>query len=201
MITDRTQSDVTNLNIDSSTASKGAYNYTDLNRVESKVKELNDLLVSYNYMSALTTKLNWAITDKFNVNDSTRYLNNIKAIRNALATYTTTPQVPSTMAYLTYQKANDIEKILVDIEVLLISMENWFVYSGVANSGQNRVWQNRFRHFYTYPDYSTGDYVLTEELQELTTENGQQLEITTGMYVDESGKQIVTEDNDEWEVE
>ena len=153
MITDRTQSDVTNLNIDSSTASKGAYNYTDLNRVEAKVKELNDLLVSYNYMSALTTKLNWAITDKFNVNDSTRYLNNIKAIRNALATYTTTPQVPSTMANLTYQKANDIEKILVDIEHLLISMENWFVYSGVANSGQNRVWQNRFRHFFSYPNY------------------------------------------------
>ena len=201
MITDRTLSDVTNVDINSSTVSKGAYNYTDLNRVESKVKELNDLLVTYNYMSALTTKLDWSMTDKFNVNDGTRYLNNVKAIRQALATYETTPETPSTMANLTYEQANDIEKILVDIEVLLISMENWFVYSGVANSGQNRVWQNRFRHFFTYPDYSTGDYVLTEELQELTTENGQQLEITTGMYADENEKQIITESGYEWEVE
>lgn len=151
MITDRTLSDVTNVDINSSTVSKGAYNYTDLNRVESKVKELNDLLVTYNYMSALTTKLDWSMTDKFNVNDGTRYLNNVKAIRQALATYETTPETPSTMANLTYQDANDIEKILVDIEHLLISMENWFVYSGVANSGQNRVWQNRFRQLFDNP--------------------------------------------------
>ena len=26
-------------------------------------------------------------------------------------------------------------------------MRNWFVYSGVANSGQSRVWQNRFRRY------------------------------------------------------
>ena len=51
----------------------------------------------------------------------------------------------------TYEEANDIEKILVDIENLIISMGNWFVYSGVSRSGQNRLWQNRFRHFFAYP--------------------------------------------------
>ena len=58
------------------------------------------------------------------------------------------------MSLLTYEQANDIEKILVDIETLVISMQNWFVYSGVSKSGQSRPWQNRFRHFYTYPYYS-----------------------------------------------
>ena len=200
MITDRTQADVNSLDIDSTTPSTGAYNYTDLNRVESKVKELNDLLATYSYMSALTTKLDWSVTDKFNQTNATRYLNNVRAIRSALATYSTTPLVPSTMVNLTYEQANDIEKILVDIENLLISMENWFVYSGVSNSGQRRLWQNRFRHFFTYPSYG-GDYILTEQDTELTTESGEPLEVTIGMYVDESNNQIITEDGNEWEVE
>lgn len=128
-------------------------------------------------MSSLTTKLDWSMTDFFTVADSTRYLNNVKAIRNALARYSTTPQVPSTMNHLTYQSANNIEQILLDIEHLLISMENWFVYSGVANAGQNRVWQNRFRHFFAYPDYSGGNYLTTEQGDVLTTESGEDLEV------------------------
>lgn len=175
MITNRTQSDVNNIDINSTTPSKGAYNYTDLNRVETKVKELNDLLVSYSYMASLTTKLDWTYTDLFKQSDAIRYLNNIKAIRNALAQYNTTPQVPSTMANLTYQKANDIEKILVDVEKLLISMENWFVYSGVSNSGQRRLWQNRFRHYFTYPIYDS--YLTTETGDIITTESGEELEV------------------------
>lgn len=175
MITDRTQADVESVNLNSTSPSKGAYNYTDLNRVEAKVKELNDLLVTYSYMSSLTTKLNWTYTDLFKKSDATRYLNNVKAIRNALAQYSTTPQVPSTMANLTYQGANDIEKILVDIETLLISMENWFVYSGVSNSGQRRLWQNRFRHYFSYPIY--GNNLTTETGDTITTESGEDLEV------------------------
>lgn len=175
MITDRTQADVESVNLNSTSPSKGAYNYTDLNRVEAKVKELNDLLVTYSYMSSLTTKLNWAYTDLFKQSDATRYLNNVKAIRNALARYSTTPQVPSTMANLTYQGANDIEQILVDIETLLISMENWFVYSGVSNSGQRRLWQNRFRHYFSYPSY--GNNLTTETGDTITTESGEDLEV------------------------
>lgn len=49
------------------------------------------------------------------------------------------------MANLTYKRANNIEKVLVDVETLIRAMENWFVYSGVSKSGQNRLWQNRFR--------------------------------------------------------
>lgn len=201
MITDRTQADVDNVTLSSTTPQKGAYNYTDLNRVEAKVKELNDLLVTYNYMSALTTKLNWTYTDKFTPSDSTRYLNNVSAIRSALARYSTTPSVPNTMANLTYQKANDIEKILVDIETLLISMENWFVYSGVSNSGQRRLWQNRFRHYFASPSYDDGDYLSTETGDVLTTENGAELEVEVALYLAENGDFIVTQDNNNWEVE
>ena len=44
MITDRTQADVDSVTKDQTSVNKGAYNYTDLNRVENKVKELNTLL-------------------------------------------------------------------------------------------------------------------------------------------------------------
>lgn len=157
LITDRTQTDVDNINIDSSTTSKGAYNYTDLNRVETKVKELNEYLKTYNYMTeTLSTKLDWAMTDKFNQsnNNNNRYLSNLRKIRQALATIPTTPQVPSTMANLTYDKANDIEKMLIDIEMLIHGLENYQVFSGVSNSGQVRLYQNRFRHFYEYTDFN-----------------------------------------------
>lgn len=154
MITDRTQADVDSVTKNQTSVNKGAYNYTDLNRVENKVKELNTLLQSYNYIDeTLTTKLDWSYSDKFNVSDMQRYLGNIQKIRNAFSTLQSTPLVPTTINYMSYETANNIEKILVDIEKLIYSMKNYFVYSGVANSGQVRLWQNRFRHFYTELTY------------------------------------------------
>lgn len=145
MITDRTQADVDSVDLTSTTPNKGAYNYTDLNRVEAKVKELNELLINYGYMTyTLTTKLDWTMLSMYWQN--TRYLDNIKKLVNNFYTLSTTPQVPANMNKLTYQKANDIEQILVDIENLIHGMKHYFVYSNVANSGQPRLWQNGFRH-------------------------------------------------------
>lgn len=150
MVTDRTQADVdyAKSHIGGTTNLKGAYNHIDLNRVESKVAELEALLSSYNYFDqTLIVKLDWTYTDKFKPTDAQRYLSNIKKIRDAFYVLPTTPALPSTMQNLDYQKANDIEQILVDIESLINNMRNWFVYSGVSNSGQSRVWQNRFRRY------------------------------------------------------
>lgn len=57
------------------------------------------------------------------------------------------------MANLNYESANNIEKILEDIESLVTSMQNYYVYSGVARSGQRRLWQNRFRRLYQPKEY------------------------------------------------
>lgn len=55
-------------------------------------------------------------------------------------------------------------------------MEDWYVYSGVANSGQNRLWQHRFREFFTR---ALVDATLTTETEEvLTTESNDELEVT-----------------------
>lgn len=139
MVTDRTQADVTYAlaHPDSTTSLKGAYNYTDLNRVEAKVDELQTILRTYNYFSdTLTVKTNWTYSDKFTPNNAQRYLSNVKKIRDALTVMTSTPAVPGTMQGFTYQRANDIEQVLVDIEFLINNIIASFYYSGEVNSGE-----------------------------------------------------------------
>ena len=97
MVTDRTQADVdyARENKDSATPLKGAYNYTDLNRVEGKVEELETLLSTYGYLDEdLTTKTDWNYTDFFTPNNATRYLQNIEKIRNSIALTESTPDAP-----------------------------------------------------------------------------------------------------------
>ena len=151
MITDRTLQDVeyAKANQNSSEDLKGAYNNSDLNRVEAKVKELEGLLKSYNYFEEdLVVKLNWAKNEFVRTQDGVRYLENIRKLREAFFIKTTTPDLPTTLNKLNYEEANAIEQILVDIEDTIINMEQMFVYCGVARMGQNRIWQQRFRRKY-----------------------------------------------------
>ena len=55
------------------------------------------------------------------------YLADLSALRGALAVLETTPESPESMELLTWATANDIEKILVDIEALLTSMSSVFL--------------------------------------------------------------------------
>ena len=93
---------------------KGAYNYTDLNRVESAVRALADIL-GVN----VTVKTNWLVSDVPTAADMTRYLDNIRALREVNSALARTPAVPATMTGLTYKTANDIEQILLDIEAVI----------------------------------------------------------------------------------
>ena len=87
-------------------ATKGAYNYSDLNRVERAVAEISDLAGL-----GLTTKTDWKMWDIPTASDMSRYLANIASIR-ALVTDDTVPIAPASMNNLTYSEANNIELIL-----------------------------------------------------------------------------------------
>lgn len=124
LITDRTQYHVTLLNrlrrkpwgamteaektAWNEEASKGAYNYTDLNRVESAVKELAAEL-GLN----LVTKTNWTQWDIPVVSDMERYLGNVVAIRDACPDDIAFPSLPASMSGLTHVGANNIETVLL----------------------------------------------------------------------------------------
>ena len=83
---------------------KGAYNYSDLNRVERAVAEISDLAGL-----GLVTKTDWAMWDIPTSSDMERYLSNVKTIREH---YSIETEIPETMNNLTYEDANNIEKIL-----------------------------------------------------------------------------------------
>lgn len=88
-------------------AAKGAYNYTDLNRVESAVAEIAPYLGL-----SLTTKTDWTIADIPDQVSMGRYLGNVVAIRDACSGDLGFPPLPDTMGNLTYESANNIEKVL-----------------------------------------------------------------------------------------
>lgn len=88
-------------------ATKGAYNHSDLNRVERAVAEISDL-VGLN----LQTKTDWNMWDIPRVSDLQRYLSNIEKIRAIIPDSANVPFAPLTMNNLTYTDANNIELIL-----------------------------------------------------------------------------------------
>ena len=83
---------------------KGAYNYSDLNRVERAVAEISALA-----RLNLTTKVDWTMWDIPTAADMTRYLSNIRAIKTYSAS---SIPLPASMNNLLYTDANNIELIL-----------------------------------------------------------------------------------------
>ena len=116
--------------------SKGAYNYTDLNRVEEAVVFLSQQLVEMGYVTEQLVTRVWTENDVPTVADMTRYIQNVKTIRDALSVPGTTPDVPASMHKLTFQGANDIERILLDVEKLIENMAFTFAYSGEIYGGE-----------------------------------------------------------------
>ena len=115
---------------------KGAYNTTDLNRVETAVLALASALNAAGYAVDVATKTDWAWEDIPSPEDLTRYLANVEAIREALTVLETTPQTPESMAKLKWDKANDIEKILADVDDAITRMPLSFWGSGEIGCGE-----------------------------------------------------------------
>lgn len=113
------------------------YGYSDLNRVETKIAELQDRLnADFGFAISLDTKTDWARTDIPQRAQMERYRQNVAAIRAVIAVYASTPQTPDSMRFLTAQEANDIERILQDIERLLDNTEAAWFYSGEIYGGE-----------------------------------------------------------------
>lgn len=96
-------------------AALGAYNYTDINRVETAVAEIAPLYGLH--MTTVTDRTYWSVpvmaADAHG--NMTRYLNNVATIRDvALAVDNTLefPELPGSMNYMTWEMANNIEKTL-----------------------------------------------------------------------------------------
>lgn len=103
---------------------KGAYNAADLNRVGSAIAYIADLLTGYGYAVDVSPKTDWALGDIPTPTQMEAYLRDVSALRAVLAVWATTPAVPGSMDNATYITANNIEKILVDVDALLTNIIN-----------------------------------------------------------------------------
>lgn len=135
LVTDRTASDVAAGN------DKGTYNASDLNRVTEAMEYLRSLLERYGYAvpgyEAVRSGA-WTEEDVPSVSQMRRYLANVEALRRVLELPISTPPTPESMARLTWQRANEIEQILRDVEQVILHVlygmatsRGYMTYSGV----------------------------------------------------------------------
>lgn len=117
-------------------AEPGAYGKTDLNRVASAMSYLSQRFASAGYSVPVSSPTDWANGDIPRKDDLDTYLDDLRRIRAALAVMDTTPAAPESMDYLTWAKANDIEKILVDVDDALGRLLLSPFYSGEIYSGE-----------------------------------------------------------------
>lgn len=118
-------------------ATKGMYTHVDLNRVESAVRVLSDRLREMGYdHPELTVKTDWKASENFWREDMARYLNNVRVIRNSIAVYPTTPQVPTVGVQFSHLKANDVERILNDVDEITNNIVKSRFYAGDIISGE-----------------------------------------------------------------
>lgn len=115
---------------------KGCYGHTDMNRVESAVEVLSARLCELGYLYHPTTKTDWKRGDSPTRADFERYLGNVENIRKQMKVYSDTPEAPTIGNKLNWSRANDIEKILRDIEKLTDSIVQNMCFAGEIFAGE-----------------------------------------------------------------
>lgn len=147
LITDRTQEDVDRLlaqlaagEMPATPTLKGAYNYTDMNRVTIATAFLSQLLEDYGYTNPYQPvypaqgRTEWLQSDIPTAEQSHGYLDNVARVR-AIIPFKS-PEVPPDMQNFMFQEANDLEKILVTVEAIVPFMDKAVIMAGEAMCGE-----------------------------------------------------------------
>lgn len=152
LITDRVQADVDRVaalagRVSAGTATeaektewasdlKGAYNASDLNRVGTAVAYVAGRLNGYGYTVTVNHKQDWTGSDIPTAGQMAAYLRDVATLRGAIAVMASTPPTPDSANGLTWQEANDIEQIILDVDELLTRMAAAWFYSGELYAGE-----------------------------------------------------------------
>lgn len=119
------------------TAVKGMYTHNDLNRVESAIENIVNTFRSYGYIVPdMVIKTDWTYKDTFWKPEMIRYYTNIETLRGMIHTYPDTPDAPRIGEKMSYQLANDIEKILIDLDYILGGLKRGWYYVGDIVAGE-----------------------------------------------------------------
>ena len=115
---------------------KGAYNASDLNRVGAAVARITERLAAAGIFIQTVGKTDWTEADYNNEAALDYYLKDVSLVRGALAVLDTTPPVPDDLQGLTWIEANNIEKILEDVDMLITNMMLAWYYAGDIYAGE-----------------------------------------------------------------
>ena len=121
LVTDRTSADV-------GVTAKGFYNTSDIARINSYISYLSDEL------GLGLTVNNVALGQKLTRAQMQSIIDNVNAIRAAWYIASDTPTTPQPFNW-DYQKANDIEKILLALDEFYQSVQIDKLYSGTFRAG------------------------------------------------------------------
>lgn len=138
LVTDRTLSDVLAEN------AKGTYNASDLNRVGATMNYVAGRLRAAGYDPHISPKTDWKNNDWADPAAQAVYLGDLAELRKQFAMMKSTPEVPprilatgiNTNDGLTHTWANDIERILEDVDALLTNISAAWFFSGDLFSGE-----------------------------------------------------------------
>lgn len=123
-----------------------SWDYRALNRTEQAMEYVDSIFKELGYYKNMRFKTDW-LNDEITREEANRYIENLKTLREFILMPSDSPDVPTTINGMTIEKANDIEKIIFDINFVLEALQKNLVRSGVASSGQTRTWQYRFRAY------------------------------------------------------
>lgn len=112
------------------------YNASDLNRVGDAVRYLAKRFTDYGYAVAVSPKADWSESDTPTASQMETYRLNIANLRAVIAVMASTPETPETMRALNYVKANNIERILLDLDTLITNMAQAWFFSGDLYAGE-----------------------------------------------------------------
>lgn len=115
---------------------KGAYNASDMNRVGDAIAYVAGRFNGFGYNILVSPKTDWTAEDIPTASQMADYLSYVKALRNAVPVSDDTPAAPADMDGLTYQEANDIEQILLDVDALISNIAAAWYYSGDLFAGE-----------------------------------------------------------------
>lgn len=135
-IFDRTQADLLNNTF------KAYINYTDLNRIENRIKELSKALNSYAYAQTCAVK-EWTAQKStqtlqnfpLKLRDMERIRTNIKRLITQYYLFSDSPALPENLEFMNIDKMNRLEKILCDINELIKLMKCNFRKCGTIKCG------------------------------------------------------------------
>ena len=130
LVTDRTEADVAAQN------AKGTYNASDLNRVGAAMNYVAKRLRSAGYAANISAKIDWTDRDIPTNEQMQSYISDLSELRGQLSQAPTTPDCPPDMVNLTWQEANDIERILQDTDAILTNIIAGMFYSGELYCGE-----------------------------------------------------------------